>query len=59
MLLPAFEVKKRLLSMDSSNDVSNMDIWNYLAKNKWSFCYNLTISEMVNDIIDFDANNIV
>ncbi len=31
-----------------------LDIWNYLKLNKWRYDQNLTISEMVNDIIDVD-----
>ena len=31
-----------------------VDIWNYLKINKWCKDKNLSISEMVNDIIDVD-----
>ena len=34
--------------------ISMLDIWNYLKLNKWRYDQNLTISEMVNDIIDVD-----
>ncbi len=58
-LLPVFNVKKRLLVNDNYNDITNEDIWKYLSINKWKNAYNLTISEMVNDIINIDALNII
>lgn len=57
-LLPVFKVKQRLLSNASYNDVTNEDIWKYLSVNKWRKTNNLTLSEMVNDIITLDTNNI-
>ena len=56
-LLPVFNVKKRLLSI-TGYDISNEDIWIYLIDNKWKNSYNLSISEVVNDIITVDAENI-
>ncbi len=57
-LLPVFEVKKRLLSITDNKAITNDDIWKYLATNKWRQTKNLTISEMVNDIIMLETNNI-
>ena len=56
-LLPVFNVKKRLLSI-TGYDISNEDIWIYLIDNKWKNSYNLSISEVVNDIITVDVENI-
>lgn len=56
-LLPVFNVKKRLLSNTNYN-ISNEDIWIYLINNKWKNSYNLSISEVVNDIITVDEENI-
>lgn len=56
-LLPVFNVKKRLLSI-TGYDISNEDIWIYLIDNKWKNSYNLSMSEVVNDIITVDAENI-
>ena len=53
-LLPAFKVKKRLLGITEYNNLQNEDIWKYLAVNKWKESCNLTISDMVNDIIHAD-----
>ena len=35
-----------------------VDIWNYLKINKWIKTKNLSISEMVNDIIDVDIDKV-
>ena len=35
-----------------------IDIWNYLKLNKWMKTKNLSISEMVNDIIDVDIEKV-
>ena len=56
-LLPVFNVKKRLLNISKYN-ITNEDIWKYLTLTKWKYSHNLTISEMVNDIIMLDTNNI-
>ena len=56
-LLPVFKVKKRLLSISKYN-INNEDIWKYLADNKWKNSYNLTISEVVNDIITIEPEKI-
>ncbi len=58
LLLPAFNVKKRLLSINKNIKFDNIYIWNYLTENKWKKSLNLTISEIVNDIIDFDISKL-
>ena len=58
-LLPAFKVKKRLLSITIYNNLKNEDVWQYLAVNKWKYSHALTISDMVNDIIMIDAKDIM
>ena len=57
-LIPALNVKMRLLKKNNYNDITNKDIWNYLKNNKWVNSINLTISEMVNDIIHADNKEI-
>ncbi len=56
-LIPVFNVKKRLLS-NMGNNVTNEDIWKHLATTKWKYSHNLTISEIVNDIIMFDVSKL-
>ena len=53
----AFNVKLRLIGKDHKN-IKEIDIWNYLKVNKWSKAKGLTLSEMVNDIIEVDINKV-
>lgn len=57
-LIPAFNVKKRLLSLENYN-ITNEDIWKYLAATKWKSSIDLTLADMVNDIITADTNEII
>ena len=50
----AFNVKLRLLK-DDYDYITMVDIWNCLKINKWCKCKNLSISEMVNDIINVEG----
>lgn len=49
----AFKVKLRMIKKEYDY-IKMVDIWNYLKINKWCKDKNLSISEMVNDIIDVD-----
>ncbi len=53
----AFNVKLRLIGKYYSH-IKIIDIWDYLRINKWSKDKGLTISEMVNDIIDVDIKKV-
>lgn len=53
----AFKVKERLIK-DKYDYIHMIDIWNYLKINKWCKDKNLTISEMVNDIIEVDIDKV-
>ena len=50
-LRPAFLVKIRLMKKKKLDYIKMEDIWNYLRMNKWREKKELTISEMVSDII--------
>ena len=52
-VLPALKVKKRLL-LKKGIKISENDIFNYLVKEKWSKGLNLTLSDIVSDIINVD-----
>ena len=56
-LIPVFNVKKRLISI-TEYKVNNHQIWTYLIKSKWKKSINLSISEVVNDIINVDVEEI-
>lgn len=49
----AFNVKLRIIK-DKYDYIRMIDIWNYLKINKWCKDKKLSLSEMVNDIIDVD-----
>ena len=53
----AFNVKLRLIKNNYSY-IKIIDIWNYLKINKWIKTKNLSISEMVNDIINVDIEKV-
>lgn len=53
----AFNVKLRMIK-DKYDYIKMVDIWNYLKINKWCKDKNLSLSEMVNDIIDVDIDKV-
>lgn len=57
-LLPVFNVKKRLINYSKYKHITNENIWLYLIETKWKKAHNLTISEIVNDIITIDLEEI-
>ena len=57
-LIPALNVKLKLLKFSKYNDISREDIWNYLKNSKWRFSVDLTLADMVNDIIHVDNNEV-
>ena len=57
-LLPVFKVKKRLIQYSKYNHITNEDIWHYLIETKWKKSYNLQISEIINDIITLDLEEL-
>lgn len=57
MLRGAFNVKLRLIEKEY-NYIKQIDIWNYLKINKWCKDKNLSLSEMVNDIIEVDITKV-
>jgi len=57
-LLPVFNVKKRLITISKYKDITNDNIWLYLINNKWRYSVGLTISEIVNDILCVDVDEI-
>ena len=57
-VLPAFNVKKRLITNSKYKNITNENIWKYLINNKWKNSNNLTLSDIVNDIITVDLEEI-
>ena len=57
-LLPAFNVKKRLIFKSKYKDINNENIWNYLTETKWKTATDLSLPEMINDIITVELEDI-
>ena len=57
-LIPALNVKMKLLKRNKMNNIAKEDIWNYLKDNKWKNSVDLTLADMVNDIIHVDNNEV-
>ena len=53
-LVPALNVKVKLLRRNNYKDITREDIWNYLKINKWQYAVDLTLADMVQDIIHTD-----
>lgn len=53
-LVPALNVKLKLLKRNNYKDITKEDIWNYLKINKWQYAVDLTLADMVQDIIHTD-----
>ena len=53
-LVPALNVKMKHLKRGNYTGITREDIWNYLRDNKWKYGVDLTLSDMVHDIIRLD-----
>lgn len=58
-LIPAINVKLKLLKKSKINNIRKEDIWNYLKQTKWKNSTDLTLGEMVQDIIHTDNIELV
>lgn len=54
-VMPALKMKEERLKHEGF-DISSEDIWFYLRQNKWIKSKNLTLNEIVNDILKFDGS---
>ena len=57
-LNPGLKCKVKDLKRIGIHYVQNADIWNYLKNNVWCKKTNLTLGEMVNDIMDLSNSEI-
>ncbi len=53
-VLPALRTKRRSLAKEKRKEIREEDIWNYLRKSKWSKAKQLTLADMVDDILNLD-----
>ena len=58
-LLPALNSKKREIEKLKINNIRNEDIWNYLIKYKWETVTGLKLSDMVDDILNIDNQELI
>lgn len=58
-LIPAFNVKQRLIKNSKYKEITNENIWSYLTNTKWRNAKDLSLSEMINDIITVDLEHII
>lgn len=58
-LIPAFNVKQRLIKNSKYKEITNENIWSYLTDTKWRNAKDLSLSEMINDIITVDLEHII
>ena len=53
-LMPALRSKEKELHIKGYRYIDTLDIWNYLKKYKWSQETGLSLSSMVDDILNID-----
>lgn len=58
-LIPAFNVKINDLRRNNIKNIQSEDLWNYLRKKSWNNSTNLSLGEMVNDILNLSDKEIV
>ncbi len=54
LLLPALKSKRREMNSLKYTYVKEIDIWNYIKENIWQNSTNLTLGDMVSDILNTD-----
>lgn len=55
---PALKAKKRELVRFGYRYLAEKDIWNYLIKTKWSHASYLSLSDVVNDIMQAEGRDV-
>ena len=58
-LTPALNCKKRELQRITIKQIKKEDIWNYLIKTRWENVSGLNLSDMVDDILNLDNNDLI
>ena len=58
LLHPALKSKEREMHDLKHLYIKEQDIWEYLRENVWDDAYNLTLSDMVSDILNADNDKI-
>ena len=58
-LIPALNVKIKYLKKNKIKDITKEDIWNYLKETKWKNSIDLTLADMVQDILHTNSSEII
>ena len=58
-LIPALNVKVKYLKKANHKEITKEDIWNYLKETKWKNSIDLTLADMVQDILHTDNNELI
>lgn len=56
-VLPCLKIKSRMLKLQGIN-IDYRKLWEYLSNNKWNNSKNLTLYDIVHDILNVDINKI-
>lgn len=57
-ITPALKTKLKELKNNNYNLITTEDIWNYLIKYKWKTSKNLTLYDIINDILKINNDDI-
>lgn len=58
-LIPALNVKIKYLKKNKITNITKEDIWDYLKETKWKNSVDLTLADMVQDILHIDNQELV
>lgn len=58
-LIPALNVKVKYLRKANHKDITKEDIWSYLKETKWRNSIDLTLADMVQDILHTDNSELI
>ena len=58
-VLPALNCKTRELEKIGAKNIKKEDIWNYLIKYKWDTVKGLKLSDMVDDILNTNNDELI
>ena len=58
-LIPALNVKIKYLKKNKITHITKEDIWDYLKETKWKNSIDLTLADMVQDILHIDNQELV
>lgn len=58
-LIPALNTKIKYLKRSKYNNITKDDIWNYLKETKWKNSIDLTLADMVQDILHVEIRELM